>query len=150
MTKQIGKWFDPKLKLDSSTKYRLIYTFDITETFSELDRNIFSLLQWIESVMCSGVQLELVNHIDPGNKRDTTLTPRIHALSFGAATKVINTLLWTNFEVVSTSHTCCDGSISIRSVWKSKDPLSPYSQHAFGSPQTYHQGSGTPRPMKKP
>lgn len=150
MTKLIGTLLDRKLNLVISKKFQLIFTFGIMGISSESDQSIFNQLLWNELAMCSGVQLERVNHTEPGTKQDSMLTLKIRAPNFGVATEVISTLLLMNFEVVSTSPTCYDGLIDILSAWKLKEALSPYSQQQFGSHQTWTQGNGIQNATKKP
>lgn len=94
----------------------------------------YDQLVWSELFQYFGVELELGSHVEPGKKRVWKLTLKTPTANFGMVTKVTDMLSLMNFAEESQSVTYLDGSIGIQSLWKSKDPASPYVHARFGSP----------------
>lgn len=129
-----GSKFGPPPSPVSSWLFPRIVEFQVTVRYEVFDLIMTRLSLWRESVMYSGDQLGLVKVAVHGRKLEWKLTVRIPELSFGAVTSLKEMLLSMNFEEESTFHTCCAGSIVIRSVWKLKEALCRSVLTSFGSP----------------
>jgi len=102
------------------------------------------LLSSVQS-MSSGVQLEQERVDEPGMRPVWMLTLKIQEPSSGVVIEIRSMLSSMNLEETSTSHTCCVGSIVIRSLWKSKAALRSLKRRRSGSPRILTPESGTQR-----
>lgn len=114
--------------------FPVTYLYVITMHCEELAQTTYDQLVWSELFQYFGVELELGSHVEPGKKRVWKLTLKTPTANFGMVTKVTDMLSLMNFAEESQSVTYLDGSIGIQSLWKSKDPASPYVHARFGSP----------------
>lgn len=100
-----------------------VYVFNIIELSEQSRQIMLNQLQWSELAMYSGVTLEQGSLAPLGKEPAWMLTLKIQGQNSGVGIAAKKLLLSMNFGVVSTSHTCSDGWIVIRSLWKSKDQV---------------------------
>lgn len=100
-----------------------------------------------------GASLEtrpLENLVVHGKKRALTLILRTRGRNSGVVTGVNLMLSLMNFGEVSTLPISSDGLTGIRSIWRSRAPLSALRQTNIGLPQTCILRDGTQTLMQRP
>lgn len=133
----------PKPKPVTWNKYRRTYTFVAIIHSKEYEWTTLLLSELKGYAMCIGVQPELANPEELGQKRENWLTLRILVPNGGVATKVRKMLSLMSFEVLSESPTYCDGLTDILSLWKPKAVQSHLLPAKYGLLQTWIHGNGT-------
>uniref|UniRef100_A0A345MQ23 Rep protein n=1 Tax=Cressdnaviricota sp. TaxID=2748378 RepID=A0A345MQ23_9VIRU len=119
-SKLIGKWFGkPPLKA-GCWRSQQVSEFNIIGPCELLLVTIRPVSRLLENAMCSGVNLVLESQDARGKKQGSSLTLKVQGLSSGMVIKVNQVLSSMNFEAVSTSPICCDGSTGTLFVWRSK------------------------------
>lgn len=119
-----------------------MYMFVILLRSQELQRLIMSRLESKNVYSYCGDVQELVNHIELGSDFPKLIL-KTQELNGGQAIEVKKLLLSMNFEEVSILPTYCGGRISIRLVWKLKDPTSPWNVASSCSHPTLGRSVGT-------
>jgi len=131
-----GNPFGPPPSPVSSWIFPRIAELQVIVPCEVFDQTMMHLSQWRESVTSSGDPLVQVKVVAHGTKLAWKLTARIPERNSGAGTKLKAMLSLMNFEEVSTYHTCCAGSIVIRSEWKLKEAQCLSALTSFGSRRT--------------
>lgn len=138
-----GTVFDSALFRETLMEYQMTYTFAATINCGGSARIIYDQLLWSGLVQFSGGRLGLASRERPGKMPVWTLILKLPQPSSGMVTEARNMLSSMNFEELSKSLTCSDGSIDTRVSLKLKDRHSCCEQLGSGSRQTSIPGSGT-------
>lgn len=142
--KLIGMMLGRRRRPGTSNHYQVTYIFDIMATCKELEQNSLRLEALKERATSFGVKLGSVNLTEHGKKPERMHILKIQEANFGVAIELIKMLSWTNFAVVSTSHICLDGSISIQCTWRLRVPRYLSWLKQSGSHPTLNRRPGTP------
>nr|WPR18599.1 MAG: hypothetical protein [Chemarfal virus 235] len=141
--RQTGRVSDYELLLDNLPRFPRISLFVITGISKQFARTLCNQVVWSDHALSTGVRLRLASRTELGPRPGMMLTLKIRVLNSGVGTRISRILSSTNLEEQSTYRTYCDGSISIRSEWKSRDLPSPSWLQRFGSLRTSVLWNGT-------
>lgn len=121
ITRKIGTRFGTLPRRGISTGFPQTYESNVIGHYVPLERISLYLSLWYDDALCFVEGPELVSQDGPGKKPLYRLTLRIHEANSGTAIEIKNMLSSMNFEAVSTSPICLDGSIGTHVLWRSKD-----------------------------
>jgi len=141
---QTGTEYGNTLNEEISCPFQQMFVFTVTGLCEQSALTTQNRLVWSGLAMYTSVRLELGSLDALGMNPEWRLIVRIPTVNSGAATLVNHELSLMNFVVESMSHTYSDGSIVIRSMWKSRDQVSHYVLTPFGSQPTWTLNNGTP------
>lgn len=119
-TRSTGNPYGNPLRPATFYPSRRQYVYQVTELSDQFMPIMRSQLEWSAAASCTGATLELGSRVSLGKPPVWMLILRIPDQSSGVVIEINETLSSMNFVAVSTSATCCDGLIVIRSTWKSK------------------------------
>lgn len=140
----IGRSYDHKLKKENWTKYRPIFSVDITGFSKQSKLIIVRRIGGNAKLNAFGAQLEVVNQVALGPKPEKKCILRILARSSGVATEVKRILLSMSSEAGSTFLICLDGWTGTHAQWKLKEEVVPCVDLTGGSPVISTPKAGTP------